>query len=755
MAARSRDSGPARLALQAISWRSVRPATIEPNERARYQEDFMLRRFHATRFGSHAVIAAATGILSISACHPDATQPESGRAEFKGRAIAISIDLRAGSVVQQTLLGAPSSSNGVSLSLLGQNEITATVSNMTTAPASGNKVLVRFDLVLNNQFENAQLEPATFPNRPVNEVVAFPFSASPVGTFGGKITPSSDWDGSPWNFFNDDGCNGSSATSDCFRWEGFGSLVAGGASTPSRSVGFLVESNITSFTVYVGVAADVRELPPPPPPPLTFPAGTIFVTPFGSDVNTAGLTPSDPVRTIGYGLQRSDDVGGAQVVVSAGFYPGSIDMVSGKSLLGGYDVGFTTRNFESYRAVLTVFPGETGPDETAVRSTVRAFGITAPTTLEGFVIFGPDAEAPGASTQAIHVIDTGSELTIQNNIVYAGRGADGAAGVAGVNGGAGNIGGSGLDAISYSSSVPVRSGGAGGIGPGGAGGRGGSGAEPLYGIAVGSGFDGSGVDAGRGGFGGMSAIWHSNGTAVVLPPGDFGGGNGGNGAQGGNGLGGWGGAATGSVVFGSWMGSTGIVGGPGSNGAGGGGGGASGGIEAYAPPNPPYPIVGATGGGGGSGAGRGLGGGGGFGGGGSFAIFVTALGPPLFDVPTVIGNTLYVGRGGEGGTGGTGGSGGTGGDGGPGGLAATVFDMPGGMGGRGGNGGHGGGGGGGGGGIATGIGAFGVVAAPLWGTMNTIVLTSGAAGAGGQGGSGFGIVGGNGAAGELVAVKIF
>ena len=47
--------------------------------------------------------------------------------------------------------------------------------------------------------------------------------------------------------------------SDCYRWEAFGASLAAGGSTATQMVGFDVDPAVSTFTVYVALAADIRE----------------------------------------------------------------------------------------------------------------------------------------------------------------------------------------------------------------------------------------------------------------------------------------------------------------------------------------------------------------------------------------------------------------------------------------------------------------------------------------------------------------
>jgi hypothetical protein len=74
--------------------------------------------------------------------------------------------------------------------------------------------------------------------------------------------PNSAWDNAPANFFNDFGGCVSGKTSDCYRWESFGSPLYAGETSAARTVGFDVDKAAQSVSAYIVVAADLRDNPP-------------------------------------------------------------------------------------------------------------------------------------------------------------------------------------------------------------------------------------------------------------------------------------------------------------------------------------------------------------------------------------------------------------------------------------------------------------------------------------------------------------
>lgn len=222
-----------------------------------------------------AMLVAASCDSDRDVVAPGPTPPT----PYVGSAIRLLVDVRAGrvTVAPPAPTGATNSDGTApSLALLGQNEIGVATSNFFRSAVGAFtplRVRVRFDLSLTNKLLNADLVPSTFPAPPpgVAQVVAFPFATDPAGLFGLKVRTSADWNGTgatgsgaPHNFFNDDVCIALTPPSDCFRWEAFGSTIEAGATTLARTVGFDVDPSVQTFTVYVVVAADVKERPIPP-----------------------------------------------------------------------------------------------------------------------------------------------------------------------------------------------------------------------------------------------------------------------------------------------------------------------------------------------------------------------------------------------------------------------------------------------------------------------------------------------------------
>jgi hypothetical protein len=202
---------------------------------------------------------------------------------IRATAIKLRVDVSAKTVTQ---LG-PSPNSDLSFSLVGSDGVSVQSSNMTQTPLGKNKVLVRFDVAITNSLNNVTLIRPTLPVPPAGTsgILLFPFQANVV-TGSGNVVASTDWDGSPFNFFNDLSCK-SAAGSDCFRWEEFPAPLAAGAQSDAHTVGFELDKSVTTFDVVMLLAADLQNVPPAP---ASIALSQRSVT---LEWNAEGLSPSD------------------------------------------------------------------------------------------------------------------------------------------------------------------------------------------------------------------------------------------------------------------------------------------------------------------------------------------------------------------------------------------------------------------------------------------------------------------------------
>ena len=127
-----------------------------------------------------------------------------------------------------------------------------------------------------------------------------------------------------------------------------------------------------------------------------------------------------PCRTIEAGLSEAVSAGRSRVLVADGLYEETVALANGISLLGGY----RTDTWERHAATsLTIVRGT---QTTQHRSSVVATGITAPTTFQGFVVYGPNNEREGGNSYGIYVTGSDADLQIVDDTIYAGAAGPGA-----------------------------------------------------------------------------------------------------------------------------------------------------------------------------------------------------------------------------------------------------------------------------------------------------------------------------------------
>ncbi|MEO7866188.1 MAG: hypothetical protein ABIU54_00975, partial [Candidatus Eisenbacteria bacterium] len=381
--------------------------------------------------------------------------------------------------------------------------------------------------------------------------------------------------------------------------------------------------------------------------------------PVGTGVNCR------PCLTIARGLVEASATGRTKVNVANGSYSEGVLLVGGKSLFGGWRSLTWTRDVAH---TATVIRGETTSGNH--KRAIAGSGITTPTTIDGFVVYGPVATAAGGNSYGVYLTNCGG-VSFTNNVIFAGvggPGTDGSVNSNGADGVAGTAGGNAIQSTNSSCNVALnRTGGPGGVlfcsgtnVSGGAGG--GNQCTPIPNSEF-SGIDGTAGTGGGGAGGDAGDDGAVSGAICTTPPSPVNGAAGSNGTSGTNGVAGAGASnAIGSVSTGQWLGTGGGNATGGGLGRGGGGGGAGGGSDASIAPD--KDVLGGAGGGGGSGGCGGVAGTGGAAGGGSFGLFIVSG-----SAPVITGNVITRGYGGVGGRGGSGGRGGLGGLGGVGGSA--------------------------------------------------------------------------------------
>jgi hypothetical protein len=218
-----------------------------------------IRRALSLCVGSALLILAACG--PERAVEPAPTEPVPGP-DLRAQAFKLTIDTRSGRIDVAPPARATASVDGLALSLLGGDAIAlSTGACVFSAIPDRSKKRCTMNLSIGNLLSAADLvSPTTFPRPPqgTSGILVFPFTATTPA--GGEVAPSPDWDLGPVNFFNDNTCSGADKT-DCYRYELFPSPLYALESTPARQVGFDIPASASSVTVYLVVAADLRDNP--------------------------------------------------------------------------------------------------------------------------------------------------------------------------------------------------------------------------------------------------------------------------------------------------------------------------------------------------------------------------------------------------------------------------------------------------------------------------------------------------------------
>ncbi|MBK8250996.1 MAG: carboxypeptidase regulatory-like domain-containing protein [Gemmatimonadetes bacterium] len=236
-------------------------------------------------------------------------------------------------------LGNPANEDQTFSSLLGGDVVDLVATNYQAGALGAvqpNKILITFDLQINNKLNGVDLILPTWPAPPAGAAgpLLFPFEIGVTTTSGGvsvggagnevivssprggAVTVSNDWDGNgtpgsgaPHNFFNDVGCT--ATANDCFRNEEYAAIPALGSSA-ARRVGFLIDPTVGDFRVKMILAADLRNAGGPAQfgtvdgtvtSPQVGPISGASISISGGFSGTTGATGSYSVSNVGVGAR--------------------------------------------------------------------------------------------------------------------------------------------------------------------------------------------------------------------------------------------------------------------------------------------------------------------------------------------------------------------------------------------------------------------------------------------------------------------
>ena len=169
------------------------------------------------------------------------------------------------------------------------------------------------------------------------------------------------------------------------------------------------------------------------------PANAVFVAPppFGNPANPG--TRALPISSLVGAITVAQGTG-RDVYVSDGNYTGTLDLVNGVSMYGGYSA---STNWSRSNSARSTIQGQGGTG-------VRAFGISSPTVFDRFEVLSGDAQppsgsGPGLNAIGIEVRSSNANLLVSNNRITPGAGSPGTAGTGGGSGSNGLPGSRGGD----------------------------------------------------------------------------------------------------------------------------------------------------------------------------------------------------------------------------------------------------------------------------------------------------------------------
>jgi hypothetical protein len=227
---------------------------------------------------------AACGTTELVGADADATtaaHPQAFTITVNARTGALAVMPPAPDLSSRGRVGM-SSPDRPSLSLLGDDAVRLTLSNLRTTPAPSGAPgaqRVQFDVAIQNRLQHVSLVTPTWPAPPAPGVILFPvdvrattYAGRAVGAGDnrvlvatgthGNVTPSTDFDGTgeigsgaPYDFFQSAPCAAPARA--CARWKAFGPYINARATSAPRTIGFDIDASVAQFRALMIVAADL------------------------------------------------------------------------------------------------------------------------------------------------------------------------------------------------------------------------------------------------------------------------------------------------------------------------------------------------------------------------------------------------------------------------------------------------------------------------------------------------------------------
>lgn len=189
----------------------------------------------------------------------------------------VTVTAPAGGVISPSMEG--NADGSPNYSILAGDVVQLSTSNYQASAVGAftpGMIRVTFDVNITNRISAINLITPTFPAPPAGTtgVLLFPFEAATIVSTGGAtpggdgtdiiveqpsrgtVFPSIDFEGEPFNFFNDGACAVGN-NDDCYRYQTFGQPLLGGGTSEAQTVGFDIEPTVYRFRTRLIVAADI------------------------------------------------------------------------------------------------------------------------------------------------------------------------------------------------------------------------------------------------------------------------------------------------------------------------------------------------------------------------------------------------------------------------------------------------------------------------------------------------------------------
>ncbi len=252
----------------------------------------------------------------------------------------VTVTAPTGGVINASLDGGTNADGSPNYSILAGDVVQLSTANYQASAVGAftpGKIRVTFDVFITNRISAINLITPTFPAPPagVTGVLLFPFEAANIVSTGGAtpggdgteiiveqpsrgaVDPSVDFEGEPFNFFNDGACAAGN-NDDCYRYQPFGQPLLGGGTSEAQTVGFDIDPTVYRFRTRLIVAADIQSS-----------TGAAVGTIAGTVLDQLGAPLAGVIIGVTGGLTATTDAAGAYSVGNVPVGPKTVSVTGG------------------------------------------------------------------------------------------------------------------------------------------------------------------------------------------------------------------------------------------------------------------------------------------------------------------------------------------------------------------------------------------------------------------------------------------